>query len=700
MTTIDEALTIAIEHHQAGRLPAAEQIYRQVLATDPNQPNALERLGVLAHQVGRHDLAVEYITKAIQSYGAEAAFHNNLGEAYRALQKFPEAMACYRQALQLQPDGAEAHNNLGLVLAVQRQFDEATACFQRAVQLKPEFAEAHNNMGAVLQDQKRASAAVAWHQRAVQLKPEFAEAHSNLGNAQRQLGHVAEAVASYQSALQLKPNFVDGHNNLGIALQNQGQVIEAIACYERAMQLKPDHADAHWNRSFAWLLRGDFSHGWLEYEWRWQRKDFPRRAFHQPLWDGRSLEERTILLHAEQGLGDSIQFLRYAPLVQQRGARVVVECQERLLPLFAGCPGIDALVAGGRELPPFDVHAPLLSLPGLFKTTLEDIPASIPYVFATPELIEKWRDKLGTTEGVRIGIAWQGNPTYHSDRCRSIPLARFAPLAQIPSVRLISLQKGPGVEQLAEACDLFGVVDYSSELDEQAGPFMDTAALMMNLDLVITSDSVTAHLAGALGVPVWVALPIAPDWRWLLDRDDSPWYPTMRLFRQARFGDWDDVFSRIATELAAVARGDKSRLSPCRRIEGTLVCAPMAPGELLDKIAILEIKRARISDADKLQNVRIELEQLCAVRDRTIRPSVDLAALSSRLAAVNEKLWEIEDGIRGCEASQDFGPRFVALARAVYITNDERVAIKRQINEILGSRLKEEKGYTPYRQPG
>ena len=583
MATIPEALAIAVQHHQAGRLHAAEQIYRQILAAEPNHADACHLLGVLAGQAGKHEDAIEYIGRAIGLKGNTALFYNNLGEAYRALRKIPEAVACcrralalqpdfseahynlgnalkdqgkmeeavgcYRRALELNPDYAAAHDNLGNAFLGQGKLDEAVACYRRALGLQPNYAAAHNNLGNALKDLGKLPEAVACYRRAVELQPELAVAHNNLGNALKDLGKPDEAVACYRRALELKPDYVEPHNNLGIAFQDQGKLDEAVACCRRALELQPDFAEAHWNRSLLWLLCGNFAAGWPEYEWRWRRKDCPQRRFTQPLWDGHLLRGKTILLHAEQGLGDTIQFVRYATLVRQHAARVVVECQPPLLRLLAGCPGIDQLLGAGEELPAFDVHAPLMSLPRICKTTLENIPAGVPYVFPAPALVAQWRERLRAIDGFTIGIGWQGNPKYPGDRSRSIPLRHFADLVKIPGVCLVSLQKGAGREQLAAIRGACRIVDLAAELDEQAGAFMDTAAVMKNLDLVITSDTALAHLAGAIGVPVWVALPLVPDWRWLLDRGDSPWYPTMRLFRQRRWGDWQGVFQRIQTAL-------------------------------------------------------------------------------------------------------------------------------------------------------
>ena len=444
-----------------------------------------------------------------------------------------------------------------LRLRDQGKLDEAVACYRRALELKPDYAEAHNNLGTAFKDQGKLDEAVACYRRALELKPDFAEAHNNLGIALKDQGKLDEAVACYRRALELKPDYAEAHNNLGNALKDQGKLDEAVACYRRALELKPDFAEAHGNQSLLSLLTGDFQRGWAEYEWRWKTKQCQRRDFSQPLWDGQPLEGRTILLHAEQGLGDAIQFVRYAALVKQRGGAVIVECPKPLLSLLASCAGIDRLVGRGDDLPPFDVHAPLLSLPGIFHTSLETIPADVPYLFADPGLVEHWREELGGIAGFKIGIAWRGNPEHRNDRARSIPLSCFEPLAGLPGVRLLACKKGRAWSSCKSWPDRFPITELGSRLDD----FMDTAAVLMNLDLVITCDTAVAHLAGALGVPVWVALPFVPDWRWLLDRSDSPWYPTMRLFRQKKPGDWAGVFEEIKAELCATPVPRKNKLS-------------------------------------------------------------------------------------------------------------------------------------------
>ncbi len=579
MLTIAQAFEMAVQHHQAGRALQAEQFYRQILQVEPQHVGALHLLGLLAHQVGRSDLAIEYIsqalrlqpefaeahsnlgmalakqgklTEAVASYQQALRLkpdqpnaHNNLANAFRKQGKLEEAVASYHQALRLQPDLAEAHCNLGVALVEQGKLAEAVASYHQALRLKPHYAEAHSNLGMALADQGKLEEAVASYQQALRLQPDLAEAHCNLGVALVEQGKLTEAVASYQQALRLKPDYVEAHSNLGVALAEQGKLTEAVACYQQALPLNPDYAPAHMNLAQVWFLWGDFERGWPEYEWRWKHRGFSPPSFGQPLWDGSSLQGQTILLFAEQGLGDTLQFIRYAPRVQQHGATVIVQCQAPLLRLLGTCAGIDRLVHAVTALPPFDVQAPLLSLPRIFRTTLTTIPADIPYLRADPESRAHWQQRLNGVRGYKVGIAWQGNPDHKRDRRRSVPLLAFAPLAGVPGVRLVSLQKGPGCEQLPDPADRLGVLDLTDGLED----FADTAAVMSHLDLVITVDTAVAHLAGALGIPVWLALPLVPDWRWLLEREDSPWYPSMRLFRQSVHGDWAGVFERLTAAL-------------------------------------------------------------------------------------------------------------------------------------------------------
>jgi Flp pilus assembly protein TadD len=428
---------------------------------------------------------------------------------------------------------------------------EAVDHYRHALRLQPTNADVLNNLGLALTELGRPAEAIVPLQQAVRLRPTSVEALNNLGLALTDVGRLSEAQAALEQALRLQPTFVDAHTNLATVSARLGRFAEALAGYEMSLWLRPSGVSPHWNRALTWLQMGDFERGWPEYEWRFRRKRSRPRPFAQPRWDGSSLAGRTILLHPEQGLGDVIQFVRYAALVKQRGGTVVVECPRSLYPLFSRCAGIDHLVAEGDPLPPFDFQVPLLSLPGLLGTTLASIPAQVPYLGAEPQLVDFWGQRLRRDPGLRVGIAWQGNPRHQWDRHRSVALAQFAPLARLEGVRLISLQQEHGTEQLSALAGRFPVEPLGPNPDGQPVTFADTAAVLHHLDLVVTVDTSLAHLAGALAVPVWVALSTYSDWRWLLDRDDSPWYPTLRLFRQAQLGQWQHVFERIAITLSA-----------------------------------------------------------------------------------------------------------------------------------------------------
>jgi tetratricopeptide (TPR) repeat protein len=535
----------------SGQLDEAIACYRRALDGKPDYAIACNLLGTALSDQGQFDVAAEAFRRAMLLDPGCAPAENNLGLLFQSQSDWAEAAAAYRRALAIQPDFVEAHFNLAGALDQLGQTAEAAACYQRALQLQPNLAEAHFNLGVILQAQGQLAAAAECYRETIRVQPEHGQAHSNLGTVYRAENRLAEAIECYQRALEVRPDFVETLSNLGNVFKLQGRMAEARICYDQSLRLKPDHAQARYNRSSLLLAAGEWEHGWADYESRWQCDDFPKRPFAKPVWKGEPLQKRVLLVHAEQGLGDTLHFARYVKRIGSPAGKVLFEVPPLLVRLFEQSD-FRNLVVQGAPLPDFDVYVPLMSLPGILGTTLENIPAEVPYLSADPALVDVWRDQIGAKPGFKVGIAWQGKTTYKDDRFRSIPLARFGPLAQ-EGVELISLQKGPGAEQLAELEGRFHVTDFPSSFDHQHGPFMDTAAVMKNLDLVITTDTAIAHLAGALAVPVWVALSISPDWRWLLEREDSPWYPTMRLFRQTSFDEWQPVFERIAGELARAA---------------------------------------------------------------------------------------------------------------------------------------------------
>jgi Flp pilus assembly protein TadD len=474
---------------------------------------------------------------------------NNLGAALQQQGRLGEAAGAYRAALAVSPSYPEALCNLAAVLADLRQLDEADAVCAQALAAAPSMAKAQNVLGVVRRDQGRLDEAVAAFRAAIALAPAEPDPYVNLGDALAAQGQADQQVALCAQAAALAPDSARAQNNLGTALYMAGRLPEATGCFRRATQLQPEGAEGHFHLGMALLAAGDMAAGWREYEWRWRTPLLApaRRGFAQPVWDGRTCG-KTLLIHAEQGFGDTLQFCRYAPLAAARGLRVILEVPGVLAELLGGLPGVAQVVARGDALPAFDVHAPMLSLPYIFGTVLETVPGTVAYLAADAQAAAAMAARLGRTgkTGLRAGIVWAGNSYREAagmaavDRRRSIAPDRLAPLLDVPGVHFVSLQK----DRPAPAA--FGLTDFMDDI----GDFAGTAALVDNLDLVIAVDTAVAHLAGALGKPVWLLNRYDSEWRWMLGRADSPWYPTMRIFRQAGPGDWDGVIEEVARALA------------------------------------------------------------------------------------------------------------------------------------------------------
>jgi len=499
---------------------------------------------------------------AIAAYRAALALkpdlveaHSRIGNILKQQGRIEEAEAAYRQALAIKPDFAEARSNLGLVLYARGHLDEAVAEYRAAIAANPGLCEAHINLGNVLKEREQYDAAVVCYQTALRIEPDHIEAQCNLGSAYMGQERLQEAMDQYHAVLARDPDFADAHFNLALALRLLGQLHEAVAAYDRAIASKPDFVLAHYYSSYPRLLLGDFTAGFQNYEWRWRGVgNFVKRVCDEPMLADHAVAGRTILLHAEQGLGDTIQFSRYASLVSAAGGRVILEVPRHLRRLFSGLQGVAAIVAPGESVPRFDAHCPLMSLPNIFSTTVATVPSAPAYLYAETEASQRWRARLGS-QGFKIGIAWQGNPNSLAEKGRSAPLASFAPLAAIPGVRLISLQKTYGLDQLQSLPAGMHVETLGDDFDSGPDAFIDTAAVMMNLDLIVTVDTSIGHLAGALGRPTWIALQKIPHWVWLLDRHDTPWYPSVRLFRQTEHGDWAGPFAGMANEIKMKLEG-------------------------------------------------------------------------------------------------------------------------------------------------
>jgi tetratricopeptide (TPR) repeat protein len=645
--TLDEALQEALGHYGQNRLHEAELLCRRILETDPAYPDALHLLGLIAAQVGQHEIAADFIVRAIRQAPAFAPYHSNLGHILRMLGKLDEALAACREAVRLQPEYVPALVNLGCALGSlmlieeaeemwnevrrldpkhpdaavnlgniryqRRQMSEAAEFYREALTLDPTHAEAQNNLAVIEQALGRAEEAERLCRAALAKNPNSAEAHCNLARALIKLGRAEEAEGNAKLAVALRPDFIDGfntlamvlhalrrfdeseiacraaleldpdnldgHNNLGAVMQeldrldeaeahirkalamhpdfpearhNLGAILqrrlrldEAAAECAEAVRLRPDFVEAAFTLSLVQLMAGDYEAGLAGYEHRWAAA--PRlcrpRHFTQPLWDGETLPDKIVLIHAEQGFGDTIQFARFIPLAAER-VRVIVECERPMVRLIETLPGIEQVIPMGDLLPEFDLQCPTLSLALAFGTTLETIPSDFPYLTAPAEAVEAWRARLADLPGLKVGLAWAGNPLQPTDKRRSIPAERLNRLAAIEGVSFVSLQKdAAGMPDLP-------LSDWTSELTD----FGETAGLIEALDLVIAVDTAVVHLAGALAKPVWLLNRYDTDWRWLTEREDSPWYPTLRQFRQPTGGDWENVMERVADALVAEAR--------------------------------------------------------------------------------------------------------------------------------------------------
>jgi tetratricopeptide (TPR) repeat protein len=548
-------LAEGLRHHRAGHLTEAERIYRQILAIDAYHADSLHLLGMITYQAGSYEAAVKLIRKAIAINQTEAAYHSNLGTVFQSQGKLEEAAACYERAVILRPDLAEAHYNLGNVLYEQDEWADAAACYERALSLRPDLAEAHYNLGNALQAEDKFNEAVACYERALALNPEKYEARHNLGNALQSQGKLEDAIACYEQVLNIQPGYAKAHYSVGCALHNLGNVDGALARYRLAQALQPDFAEAAFSESLAQLLQGDFSASWRNFEWRWQTKDHrtPMRVYPQALWRGEKLAAGRVLIWPEQGVGDEIMFAGLIPDVIRTGNRCVLDCDARLQPLFTrSFPGIDVVsgdaIAGDSELE-IAAHLPSGSLPGLFRATNAAFAATtLPYLMADPFERERFHSRYRDANGRRlVGLAWHTN-NRKTGRNRSIDLSLLAPLFARPDIRWVSLQYGDPDELEKQAA----VAGADILIDRSVDQFSDVdrfAAQIAAMDMVVTIDNSTAHLAGALGVPTWVLLPFAPDWRWQQAREDSPWYPTLRLFRQPKRGDWQSVVQRVQREL-------------------------------------------------------------------------------------------------------------------------------------------------------
>ncbi len=541
--------------HALGRSAEALPSYDRAAALRPDQAKAHFNRGVVLYALGRLDEAVAAHRRATALQPAFAEAHRNAGRALRDLGRRDEALAACDAALALRPEDAELHTARANVLCDLERPAEALEAYDRAIALKPDHADAWSNRMVALRDLRRPEEALESCQRAITLEPGNARTHGKLGAALYEFQRLDEALASFDRAIALDPDDGQAHLNRAIVLNEQRRLDEAMASFDRALAFAPDDPEAHFHQAMCRLTLGEEAEGWRQYEWRWRTRQFEAlaRDFPMPLWlGGESLQGRTILVHAEQGLGDALQFCRYVPVLADRGASVVFEVYPGLVRLMRRLAGVSAVIGRGEPLPASDFHVPLMSLPLALGAKAHQ--HAEPYLSPDPTDAEAWARRLDGIEGFRVGLCWAGGArpdqriAHAIDLRRSLPLAAFRPLADLPGVRFVSLQKGPPAAELAAACDwpCGPIADPTQALND----FADTAALAANLDLVICCDTSTAHLAGAVGKPVWILNRFDGCWRWGHGREDSPWYPTARLFTQARPGDWAGVMKAVKAALA------------------------------------------------------------------------------------------------------------------------------------------------------
>ncbi len=542
--TLQEAVAL----HRQGRLDEAERAYRSVLRMQRDHFDALHLLGMLNHQRGRHADALRLIDSALKASPRSAEALSNRALVLHALGRSEEALASLDRALAAAPDNPDAHNNRGNILLALGRPAEAEAAFGKALDRAPAHPQARINRASARSALGRHAEALEDLDAALAREPAHPVAHYNRGNALRAAGRESEAAAAYERALAAAPAHVASWFNRGLALQALNRHADALDSFARALGLDPGHADAHFAASMSLLTLGDHRRGWPEYEWRWRRAGMAPRDLRIPLWLGEPpLEGRTILVHAEQGLGDTIQFARYVPGLARLGAKVVLEVQPELRPLLAGLEGAHAVVARGEKLPPCDLHCPIASLPLAMKTEAGTIPAAIPYLRAGEERLARWRGRLEGVSRPRVALAWSGRAAHANDRNRSIALAELAPILSVAGAGFVSVQRDLREADAARLAAAPQVADLGPEL----GDFADTAAVLALCDLTICVDTSVAHLAGAMGRPLWVLLPFQPDWRWTLDAPRSPWYPAAELFRQPAPGDWAPAIARVREKLAS-----------------------------------------------------------------------------------------------------------------------------------------------------
>ena len=693
----------------------------------PSDPEAINELGITLIGAGRYTEGLDSFRQALRIRPDFISAKTNAGVALRRLDKIQEALSQFQDVVTVTPDDAIACFNLGTTLHLAGQYDEALIWLQKSLELCPSHADSALELGKVLGKLDRNEEAIQAYRRAISLTPDCIAALLNLavllqkteqfdqattllqkvvglrpndcdnwlwlGAALRGAGRHAEALAAYRRALSIQPGSTVAYCNMALALQDLGRFDEAIDACKKALFIEPSPV-VTFNMGAMLLRMGNFRDGWQAYTHRYATygEKWLREEAHAAPWTGETVAGKSILILGEQGIGDHIQFARYLPALSDLGANVFYFAPRRLHRLFSTLQGSPTLLSEITENSRFDFQCPLMHLPGVFETLDLPLPNKTPYLAAEPERVAHWRSRIGD-HGFRVGIVWQGN-RYDGNDVRAYPLAALRPLAGIPGVRLISLQINGGTEQLETLPPDMNVERLGPEFDTGEHGFIDAAAVIEVVDLIVSCDTSVVHVAGALGRPVWIALNLIPEWRWQLDRSDSIWYPSATLFRQEARGDWDGVFSRMAEALEKLLETRTAPVSDVENVHKSVPRVEVSWGELLDKISILKIKAERMTSPASITNVRRELAHLNAVVSELRPLPLEVEKRCLGLRSVNEELWDVEDALRGCERDQQFDAHFVELSRKVYKLNDRRAKIKQEISALMKSGFVEEKEHS------
>jgi len=695
-----------------GKTDKALTYYKQALRTNPKNFEAAFDAANMLYNADRAEEALVFYKQALNLNDSHAEVYYNYGLCLLRLEKFDEAYVAFAQAAKRNPHYIKTYVQMANIYVTKKDYAHALEIYEAALKINPDSFDLYYRMGSVLRSLEQYTQAVKAFEKALEMQPNNPYPILELANTLHMVDDYERSLELYRKALELKPDCAEALYNLGYTLKKCGDIKkahkyfeEALEVHARVLEMRPDYPLAHFSHSLSNLTLGKFEEGWPEYEYRWQSYNEKPKEFPQPVWSGQDLNGKRILIYAEQGFGDTFQFIRYGKLLKERGAYVIAQTQHQLKDIISQCQYLDEVLSDREQLPPFDYHIALMSIPMVVNTTLETVPNEIPYLNAKEELTKLWKEKLSSDKKFKVGICWQGNKQYRTVflkkevASKAMRLETFEPIASVPGVSVYSLQKINGVEQLEDISKTMEIHTFGPDLDEASGRFMDTAAIMKNLDLVITVDTSIGHLAAGLGAEVWVLLPYPADWRWMLDRDDTPWYPNMRLFRQPERGDWDSVLTRVVQELQEKVEAYnreqhvsdlKKKRNPslfdryAHRNDIRVTAQEELPTELSNIVDTMTQRSLAIQDTRDPNHRRGLIHDHKVLQERYqpyMQSSEELKALTQQLLLINKRLWELDKELAAGRSSI-FEESFMNLVTEIYKIQALKKMVLNQINEI------------------